>query len=85
MRGEKNLGVYNEKVEELYKRLETNINGLTEVEAIKRLERDGENKLTERKKKSSLMMFIGQFNDFMIILLIFASIFSCKRYVIKSR
>lgn len=76
MREEKNLGVYNEKVEELYKRLETNINGLTEVEAIKRLERDGENKLTERKKKSSLMMFIGQFNDFMIILLIFASIFS---------
>ena len=45
MREEKKLDVYNEKVEELYKRLETNINGLSEIEAKKRLERDGENKL----------------------------------------
>jgi len=76
MRDEKKLEVYNEKVEELYKRLETNVNGLTEEEAIKRLQRDGENKLAERKKKSNFSMFISQFNDFMIILLIFASIFS---------
>ena len=76
MREEKKLEVYNETVEELYKRLETNEKGLTEEEAKKRLERDGENKLTERKKKSNLMLFLGQFNDFMIILLIFASIFS---------
>lgn len=76
MREEKKLEVYNETVEELYRRLETNERGLTEVEAKKRLERDGENKLTERKKKSNLMLFLGQFNDFMIILLIFASIFS---------
>lgn len=76
MREEKKLEVYNEKVEELYKRLETNINGLSEIEAKSRLERDGENKLEERKKKSNLMLFLGQFNDFMIILLIFASIFS---------
>lgn len=76
MKEEKKLEVYNETVEELYRRLETNERGLTEVEAKKRLERDGENKLTERKKKSNLMLFLGQFNDFMIILLIFASIFS---------
>lgn len=76
MREEKKLEVYNETVEELYKRLETNEQGLTEEEAKKRLERDGENKLTERKKKSNFMLFLGQFNDFMIILLIFASIFS---------
>lgn len=76
MREEKKMAVYNEKVEDLYKRLETNINGLSEIEAKKRLERDGQNKLEERKKKSSLMLFLGQFNDFMIILLIFASIFS---------
>ena len=76
MREEKKLDVYNEKVEELYKRLETNINGLSEIEAKKRLERDGENKLEERKKKSNLMLFLGQFNDFMIIILIIASIIS---------
>ena len=68
--------VYNESVEEIYKRLETSIDGLSDEEVKKRLERDGENKLTERKKKSPILLFLGQFNDFMIILLIFASIFS---------
>lgn len=67
---------YNKKVEELYKELDTNINGLTEEEASKRLEEYGENKLAERKKKSNLIIFLNQFNDLMIILLIFASVFS---------
>ena len=67
---------YNKKVEELYKELDTNINGLTEEEANKRLEEYGENKLAERKKKSNLIIFLNQFNDLMIILLIFASVFS---------
>ena len=67
---------YNKKVEELYKELDTNINGLTEEEANKRLEEYGENKLAERKKKSNFIIFLNQFNDLMIILLIFASVFS---------
>ena len=54
MKEEKKLEVYNETVEELYTRFETNANGLTDTEVKKRLERDGENKLTERKKKSNL-------------------------------
>jgi len=76
MKDEKKIEVYNESIEQIFKRLDTDKNGLAEEEAEKRLERDGENKLTEKKKKSNLMLFIGQFNDFMIILLIFASIFS---------
>ena len=76
MKEEKKLEVYNETVEEIYNRLQTNKKGLSEEEVKKRLERDGENKLIERKKKSSFMLFLSQFNDFMIILLIFASIFS---------
>ena len=67
---------YNKKVEELYKELNTNINGLTEEEASKRLEEYGENKLAERKKKSNFIIFLNQFNDLMIILLIFAAVFS---------
>ena len=67
---------YNKKVEELYKELNTNISGLTEEEASKRLEKYGENKLAERKKKSNFIIFLNQFNDLMIILLIFASVFS---------
>lgn len=76
MREEKKLNVYNETIDELYKRLETTERGLTDEEAQKRLLRDGENKLTEKKRKSNIALFFGQFNDFMIILLIFASIFS---------
>ena len=68
--------VYKEKIEEIFERLNTNRNGLTEEEAKKRLERDGENKLKEKKKKSDFLVFLNQFNDFMIILLIIASIFS---------
>lgn len=76
MREEKKLNVYNETIDELYKRLETTERGLTDEEAQKRLLRDGENKLAEKKRKSNIALFFGQFNDFMIILLIFASIFS---------
>ena len=76
MKEDKNQDFYNETIEELYTRLESSENGLTEEEAQKRLQRDGENKLAEQKKKSNITLFLGQFNDFMIILLIFASIFS---------
>ena len=67
---------YNQTVEELYKSLDTSINGLSDEEASKRLTIYGENKLEEAKKKSNLAIFLSQFSDFMIILLIFASIFS---------
>ena len=76
MKEEKKLNVYNETVMELYKRLETSEQGLSDIEAEKRLLRDGENKLKEAKRKSNISLLLSQFNDFMIILLIFASIFS---------
>lgn len=44
---------YNKKLEELYKELNTSINGLTEEEAHIRLEKYGENKLKERKNQIS--------------------------------
>ncbi|MDO4375792.1 MAG: cation-translocating P-type ATPase [bacterium] len=71
-----NNNYYNETVEDLYIKMGTPKTGLTNEEAQRRLLKNGENKLTERKKKSNLLLFIEQFNDFMIILLIVASIFS---------
>ena len=68
--------IYNEPIDELYKKYKTDENGLSEVEAHKRLLANGENKLIEQKKKSNIAVFLGQFNDFMIILLIAASVFS---------
>lgn len=51
-------------------------NGLSEDEVKKRQEKFGKNKLQEKKKESLAVKFIKQFNDFMIIILILASIIS---------
>lgn len=75
--------IYNEEIETLYQKFKSSEKGLTSEEAKKRLEENGENKLLERKKKSNLILFLGQFNDFMIILLIFASIFSAGISYVK--
>lgn len=50
--------------------------GLASKEAQIRREEYGENKLDEKKKESIIIRFIKQFNDFMIIILIIASIIS---------
>ena len=62
---------------ETKKRLRTNIEyGLTDEEVKKRRIEFGENKLAEKKKESLIVKFFKQFNDFMIIILIIASIVS---------
>ena len=63
--------------EDIRRKLRTNINyGLSEDEAKERLIKYGLNKLDENKKESLVIKFIKQFNDFMIIILIIASIIS---------
>ena len=42
---------YNKTIEELYKELNTSIDGLSEEESEKRLQEYGENKLKEAEKK----------------------------------
>lgn len=75
---------YNEEINTLYEKLESSIDGLTEEEANKRLKKYGLNKLKEAKKKSNLVLFFEQFYDFMIILLILASIFSAIVSFVKN-
>ena len=50
--------------------------GLSKVEVHERQQKYGKNKLEDTKKETILVKFIKQFNDFMIIILIFASIIS---------
>ena len=50
--------------------------GLSTEEAKKILERDGENVLMETEKKSVFSIFIGQFADLLVIILIVAAIIS---------
>ncbi|MFX1376754.1 MAG: cation-translocating P-type ATPase [Promethearchaeota archaeon] len=58
---------------EVEKIMDTSIEiGLTEKEALNRLEKFGRNELIKEKGKTALQIFIGQFKDFLIYLLIFA-------------
>ena len=50
--------------------------GLSAKEAKERMQREGRNELTSKKKESLVVRFLKQFNDFMIIILILASIIS---------
>ena len=63
--------------EEIAKKLNTNTkNGLADEEAKKRKEENGPNKLKEKAKENIFIRFIKQFNDFMIIILLLASLIS---------
>ena len=53
--------------------------GLTQREVQVRKQKYGNNKLQEKKKKTLIIKFIKQFNDFMIIILIVASILSLTK------
>ncbi|PIZ90972.1 hypothetical protein COX86_02145, partial [Candidatus Micrarchaeota archaeon CG_4_10_14_0_2_um_filter_60_11] len=55
------------------KEQESGANGLTEEEASRRLEKHGKNALKEAPRESPLTMFLGQFKDFMILLLLAAA------------
>lgn len=57
------------------RRLETNVGvGLSDRQASDRLTEHGPNVLRETKKKSPLYMFIGQFKDFMILVLLVSAV-----------
>jgi Ca2+-transporting ATPase len=63
--------------EDLITELNTDLEkGLTENEAANRLEKYGPNELKEEAKQSMLSKIIAQFNDFLILILIGASIVS---------
>ena len=62
----------NKSIEEIEKELATNINGLTEKDAIERLKKYGANSLPKKEKDSVLKIFLNEFKDPILILLIFA-------------
>lgn len=63
--------------DEVIKKLNTSIQtGLSDFEVERRIKEVGQNKLAEAKKPSLFIKFIKQFNNFMIIILIFAAIIS---------
>lgn len=63
-------------VKEVLNELKTSENGLNSEEAARRLETYGKNELVEEKKAGPLRMFLAQFMDILIILLILAAVAS---------
>lgn len=68
---------YTLSTKEVEKQMQTNIEfGLNEKQVEDKQNKLGLNKLEEKKRESIVIKFIKQFNDFMIIILIIASIIS---------
>ena len=68
--------VYKKSLQEVFEYYESFENGLSSNEALNRLDKNGKNKLKEPKKQSLVLMFLSQFKDTMVILLLIASLFS---------
>jgi len=62
--------------EEILKKFNSNESGLTNKEATKKLEEYGKNIIESGKKVSIFKLFLEQFTDSLVLMLIFASIFS---------
>ena len=67
---------YQKSIEYIEKELKTSLNGLTSNEASKRIKEYGRNRLPKKKKDSVIKIFLNEFKDPIIILLLFAVVAS---------
>lgn len=67
---------YQKSKEEILKEYKTTLDGLTDQEAKRRLNLYGKNILIEKNKKSKLRIFIDQFKNVMIVLLLVVGLMS---------
>ncbi len=67
---------YNLSVEETLNKLGSSASGLSNEEARRRLERYGPNELVRTRRKSPIVMFLSQFNNLLIMILIIAAALS---------
>jgi P-type Ca2+ transporter type 2C len=70
------MDFYQRQISDLYHTFNSQKEGLSNSEAEKRIREFGENALQEKKKKPAWVQFLGQFKDFMILILAAAAIIS---------
>lgn len=61
-------------INDLFQEYQTSINGLTSSESQKRLKENGENSIESNNKKNWFLEFLKEFQDLMVLILIFASL-----------
>jgi len=67
---------YRKPIEQIFQGLKSGPHGLTEKEAQTRLRKYGANILKKKRVRSAFEIFMGQFSNFLILLLIFALLIS---------
>jgi P-type Ca2+ transporter type 2C len=72
----KEQGWHEDNILDALHRIESTPEGITMSEATQRLQKTGPNELTEGARKSAFAMFLEQFKDFMILVLIGAAVIS---------
>lgn len=70
------MNPYQMKKEDVLKMLGTDENGLTQNQAKENQKKYGKNELEEGKKKNPFILFLEQYKDFLVIILIIAAIIS---------
>ena len=65
---------FNQTQQEVFESLHTGSDGLSSRQALKRLEEYGPNTLTESKKTSIFFIFLKQFQDLLVLILILSLI-----------
>ena len=67
---------HQKEVADIFEQLSSSSQGLSSDDALQRLQKYGPNELKEKKRRSPLMMFLDQFRDFMILVLMAAAAIS---------
>lgn len=75
---------YNKHTDEIIRQFDSSKDGLKDEQIVLNREKYGENKLQERKKKSTFTVFLEQFKDLLVIILIIAALISIATGDIES-
>jgi Ca2+-transporting ATPase len=74
---------HTQRIEDTLRELQTSPQGLSEQEAARRLAEYGPNQLDERPGRNPLLIFLGQFTEIMVIVLIVAAVIAFALAIIE--